>query len=760
MNTFPEEGNLKSIISSQKAVASVEYITSGKAIQAIFERMKAQLQRGEGSVIVVPDKSMFQEISNQLLSSLFGNVSLVCEMNATVKATHIQQIQKRIQAIESKRQPQPVISSNGRILVGPLAEKWHQVRTEKDDDDLSIGDWLNAYLQQPEEPGMFVMQAEYGQHPFTFYQGEFKDWLEIIRKAATLYRPEFSQTTDQNSLAGLRIIPGFFDQMEDISHHLFVLKEQAADLRDQYYRYIHSLEAQFCNEYEKRLGVLESNLETVKMLFYLHPKQEQSPSTDFLSYQAAWNQIEKEMMGLRLIEKFSATQGNLPPVAQVEAYLDLVHNRRGEIGKLANTYIKSLNLLNQEDEELILLESSAHQLINYLNKTKLFTETFEINTISLQKQAAYFRYIAASIDGILHLFFHNRALLEWQFFIQQLPGEQLRFIDIACSLDKDSWEQVFRSWYGYCRISEGMHRAHPVSEQDWVQAEKTDLESFLPQLQRQLASLWREVSAQTKDYQQFVAFLRGGNEGEFPLTWADFLSHHASCIRALFPIVLIDDDQLPEWSTTAFHHLVYVDCSLPNVEILQYFRTIFSWYAEGSLAAVPDFVLTDTCDSVQKQISTLSRSEKLPFFRLVTEKLLSFGASPVAFGIRNGCIVSFCSEGVHSVLMTSLRQAGIKKIASMATDEENLLGALLNSGEKIYIIVEDGLPNGTAADMWEYQRQQLAWLQECGFTVVHVCLKSAFRTHGKSVASFFMTLVDSMEDEDIPSVSQLQFAFD
>jgi len=752
---FPEH-----ITDCRRPVANIEYAEGVHAARTIVDRMEKHLSEGAATLCVVGEDMMGREILQECKERKIEDYLISVDLDAPVTEADIKTMKSRIQRMKNQQLGEEFSSPISMGRVDQWVTQWVSMKYGSGPNGQPAIDSLDRYLCSTESAVFQVLLAEYGPHPFRYSQGELAEWCHAVREASTLFRPEWQQFHEHSVFQMLKPNLQNHEHFDQVSHTLFLLSEQASAIRDQYYKYIMDIKTEWIIRFEEKLDVLENRLqdclEQGYSLEFTAPEIQLGQKTQLTK---RLRQIEKDLIASQVIERYAQISDSVLVSRQIESHLEKLQNFRKNLPVLADNAMKSVNLLNQDDGRFSAIESEAQQFIDYINRTDIFASPFEMNTLSLQKQAAYIRHIAATLETTLHTIYQHRGVLGWFGFCQDLEPARLRLIRILSSLEPSDWEKGFEMYYHYCRLSDAYSSVKAMDVAVWETVSAPGL-SDSGIWRSVLIDEWNQFSADPTIKTTFLHFLETGNSGEYPIIWSDFLNTFAPVVRILYPVILANHDQFPTWNSTEYEHLVYVDYRKPNVEILQYMKTIYSWFAEGSLAAEPDFLVKLDQSFPVKHIAGLPRSEKLPFLRQVAEKLMDLGIAPVPYSIRNGCVLSFCSPGIDNCLKSSLRDYGLKKVASVPRQDENILATLLDSGGNVYILFEDGLPNGHQAENWRQQRSTLSWLAECGCTLVHICTKKAFYSHGESVRQTLRSTMPKDEEFLTNRPIQLTFAFE
>jgi hypothetical protein len=779
MSDFILSQEQKNVLKRVGTLANIVYNDIDLAIQTLFQTIVQNIIHSKSSIIVIPKGVHRHYLKEQLHTVGLKDLMLECDPNALVTEEDLSYIRTHI-----TNDARPAITTDiCRYLFNKLnisiGDNLKQL-SEKVFGDKSWKQLLHLFLSFDHDDRIYLLHAELTKIGYEFNPKEFNDLYQDLSEVLYLYDRSFEIMDENSEKLGFKSEFLEEDKLQDVTHELFTYKEMAQNIRDRYYSFLHNIEQ---NKKSELLSLAASISDDLDFLAFKYDQFNQRYSNIekkkgiFSTFSAPDKSIEKEKHSLlddvivifnslneqKVAEKLdSPLQIDQIPYFVNAANLELA-KYQDKVDEKVAIYIKSFNKLNTLDEELVSLESDLDTIIKKLNTSGIFIKTFEINTLSFRKQVEVINRLVGDIDMALLRVDKNLAYYRWKSFYLSLEPKSQIIIDILRKIDPQDWLAIFEAWYYYEVLNRHIRNGNTLNEMVLEEAEKLLENHQLTQIfhaainwKKNYSALWEDLKKTSPKLYNSLSKRKKYPENIY---WKHMLEENVSFFSKLFPILIVDSDDLKNIPSRFYTELFYLDPKDTNVEILQDYKTIHTYLDCNRVQGFKgDIHLTEMSHKIVQKIADYSMSERMPAIRNTVQCLLSFQKKPVIYHLRNASIVSFSNENIHTYLEKSLRHFGIKRIVSEESISDTLIATLLDTKKTVFVITDDYLMNDNQIEDYLHQRKQLKAIGNSGCYIMNIDHNELFRK-GNVLLEDVSDIIASVNVPKVDQKNQMELEF-
>jgi hypothetical protein len=758
------------IINSPQTLANIGCDDGRTALHTIALRMMYQIWKGESCLAVMPSPEDREALLSILQEMGLGELTIHIRPAMPVTAEDGRELSDRISRL--KKQPQEVdmlpIHQYNAHADGILST--YRARYFSSDQQANWRQKLDEYLGLSPDERVEKLLSDLSGMYFEGSSEELNNLRDFISDASRLYRRDFELYRNFTLLpSGIRHSDALNNRLDEVSHALFVLHEAAESLRDRYLSHLRWLRFSYADDITGRTMGLENRLHLLHadlMEFYNGPNQSGRRNTMAVSrllheFHNLFNELSSQ--GIAPRQHFKDVSRDMIPV--VENALRAIPDRYQEITSQVAVRLKSVNRHNTQDPVLEDLEADLLSLAQRINDTQLFENVFEVNTLSFRKQVDVVISMVKKLENA-HLELQKELpYYQWLEFLQTSDLRLVAVLKSLLSFDPSEWSIVFEAWYA----SEWLTRQINIKYAGLSSSASLQiLCSFYNDYCRCNCSQGVSAAANRADtllhstktsVPDVYEMVFKNSKAVRPVKWRAWLESCGGAFSGVYPILIVDDDQELQWTDKSpYRNLVYYRHEHPNIEWLQLFSTIYSWYS--SKESGMDYYLRPQLNHVVVSSAEVGRSQKVALARTQAEALFAMGRQPEIFGMKHGRIISFASGLINEWLQEQLYDAGLKRLTDAEEGIDILTAALLDRSENIFLITEDDVFNPEDPQTLIWQHHLLDCIRNVGFVHINIDTVLLFRTNGQS----FRAVINHIRRHHTFSGKhinkQLRFAFD
>lgn len=758
------------IINSSQTLANIGCDDGRTALHTIALRIMYQIWKGESCLVVMPSP----EDRETLLSILYeiGLGELAIQIRPTMPVTVEDGLELTERIARLKKQPLEVdmlpIHQYNAHADGILST--YRARYFPFDQQANWRQKLDYYLGlSPDERVEKLLSDLSGMH-FEGSSEELTTLREFIADASNLYRRDFELYRNFTLLpSGIRHSEALNNRLDEVSHALFVLREAAESLRDRYLSHLRWMRFSYIDDLVGRTKVLENRLHLLHadlVEFYngtnqIGRRNRMAVSRLLHEFHNLLNELSSQ--GIVSRQHFKDVSADMIPV--VENALRAIPDRYQEITSQVAVRLKSVNRHNTQDPVLEDLEADLLALAQRINDTQLFENVFEVNTLSFRKQVDVVSSMVKKLENA-HLELQKELpYYQWLEFLQTSDPRLVAVLKSLLSFDPSEWNVVFEAWYASEWLTRQINIKYAgLSSAASLQVLSSAYNDFcrcncskgVSSAANRADTLLHSTKTSVPDVYEIIF---KNSKAARPVKWRAWLESCSTAFSEVFPILIVDDDQELQWTgKSPYRNLVYYRHDHPNIEWLQLFSTIYSWYSSGESGM--DYYLSPQLNHMVVPSADVGRSQKIALARTQAAALFAMGRQPEIFGMKHGRIISFASGLINEWLQEQLYDAGLKRLTDAEEGIDILTAALLDQSENIFLITEDDVFNPEDPQNLIWQHHLLDCIRNAGFVHINIDTVLLFRTNGQSFRAVINHIRRHHTFSGKEINKQLRFAFD
>ena len=746
----PEQGQ---VLNSSASLVNVSYHDNALAVHTLVLSSLKKVLQGQRSIIVAPSEQDRSAIIDTLEYIGLSDLFFEAKLDEPVHAQEIAQLHKKLTtplgtkdryeadvlefAFRHKNDETiTAIESLSKSFFGKLS--WKEI--------------LHRYIGLVPSDQVFMLHANIDTSDFQCNIEEFEELSYIISEALFLYNKDFEGIGNDQQDFGKGHNESLVDRLQDVTYDLFTFKELAHELRDRYYFCLNDFEQSQRKDTVLWVKDILYRLEYIvfRAQKYVDKTNAAAHSNKFIQLFTATDK-GSEQEKLEILQGFNDIVGkienkkipiDLHKVTNVEEVIiaatklnESILSWQKKTAQRIATNIKATNTFNFQDSRLHDLEADLQQLLAKINQSKIFGKAFEINTLSFRKQVDLISNLVHQIELLMTKIENNMPYYQWQQFLSSQDSKAVKVIEALCKLEPEVWMERFEAWYYFEMLTQNY---------TYQNANASQMDSVVSTY-----GLWQEAAIQLsirKTYDtkvEAVKTLKKNNTLWYDIflknkavpahmTWKDVLEENTAFFSRTFPILIVSSDDLRRLAPGHYECLILHNKPNVDVEILQNFATI-NTYIPVHVAPPTgiDFTLSSAHLMVDNTLQDATMSDRWSLVKKMASNLLLFGNEPVIYQMRNTTIISYSNDFIHQLLEEELYHFGIKKVLLDGSVQETLVGTLLDTDMRTFIITDDYLFNARSASSYMYQRHVMQLMSDAGCTILHVDHKDMFVSKGK-----------------------------
>jgi len=764
---FLHSGEQAAVIQSKKGIVNVTYKNKETAIHTILLRIFANFIQGKSSLVVIPDAEDKKQLTTLIRQCSLNHATLeiILDNETTEEDFHlIRQKMTQLQSFHIENDETAAFlhhETDQEIL-----SFYKNTYLEEIWDGASWREILDTYIGLHSEKNVNILHTELDQSCFEFTPKELNDIRSSISDALYVYQRDFEIIEFSEKSKKIHTKTHLIENIEHITYDLFTFNEMAQELRDQYYACFHHIEKTF---HRDTLVWASNTLKDIDLLTFKIEKYtkryNEIPNSIFANLSSKKKTIENEKIQLmaeytHLLSEMSSKKFQLENVhinVPAEGLPHLINFKKivtawkENIHSNQASFIKAANRLNTEDLRLNALEMELKTLLEKINDSGILDNKLELNTLSFKKQLEYISNLVYDIDLMMLRIEKNLPYYQWLDLLDDMDEKSKNVIHILRRFDPSEWLTLFESWYHFEILMIRLNFGQQITKAKFEEAENLFH-------RKQIALIHDAMIHVSKNYITHLSELKSSNPNlhstmvkkkkfAHPMLWKFLFSRYASFFSGIFPIIISDSDDIDHLTSGVFSDIIYLDHIHNNLEIMQSFEHIISFYSADSTVSNTDFTLSREQNEVTEQLSSVSMTERLRLVRYLTDEMLQFGKIPAVFQLRHACIISFCSDLINDEMNQFLYDFGIKKLHIDTSASETIVGTMLDNERSVYIIVENFLIDPTVqANQYLWQKNVLDRLENAGCNVLNVDTSALLESKGKSL----IHVMDIIKGNHIP----------
>lgn len=779
MSDFILSQEHKNVLNRVGTLSNFVYDDVNSATQSLIQTIVENIIHFKSSILVVPKATDRHLLKEQLISFGLKDAMIACDPNVLVSEDDLSFIRTHIsneptfnsQIDSSSYQFSKLdaeILTNFKILCTKVFgdKTWKQL--------------LYLYLSFDQDDRIYLLHTELSGLKFEFNQKEFDEIYQSLSEVLYLYERDFELTDESGEKLGFKQEFLSEDKLQDVTYDLFTFKEMAQNIRNRYYTCLYEIEQ---NKKSEILAIATSLQDDLDFLsFKVDQFQHKYPNVEkkkgvFSVFSSADKSLENEKANLLneaksiidLLKQHKITENISLPLQLtdiplfIESATTLIKKFTDKIDDKVALYLKSSNRLNAKAQELEALEVDFKSIIESINKSGIFLKPFELNTLSFRKQVDCISQLVYDIDVMLLRVDKNLAYYRWKSIYLSLDIKTQKIVDILRKIDPQDWLAVFESWYYYEILN--IHKNIGKLLEDSILDEvikhnenkcRTRIFQALNLWKANHSTIYDELK---KSNNKLYTSINKRKKYPDDIYWKHMLEENASFFSKLFPILIVDSDDLKNIPSGFYTELFYLDPKETNAEILQDYQTIHTYLDSNRVGDFKgDVHLTDMSTRIVQKIADYGMSERMPAIRNTVQCLLSFDKNPVIYHLRNASIVSFSNENIHTHLERSLHHFGIKRIVSEESISDTLIATLLDVKKTVFVIIDDYLLNSDQIGNYLQQRQKINAIRIAGCKIINID-HNVLMKNGVSLLDDISENIASVNAPKTDHKNQIEFEF-
>jgi hypothetical protein len=758
------------IINSSLTLANIGCDDKLTALHTLAIRIMHQLWKGEGTLVVMPSAADREDLQGILNNMGLGDITLDLCTGMPVTAEDGRDMAERIMRLKKHNQAVDLLPAHtyNAHVDGILST--FEARFSQSNHELSWRQMLDYYLTSAPDDRVEKLVGDLGGIAFECTSAERSELRSFIADALHLYRRDFELYRSFTLLpSGIRHDEALNNRLEEISHALFVLREAAESLRDRYTSHMRWLRFSYMDEITGRTMSLENRLRLLHADLLDHlsgQKQGEQRSTMAVSrLMHEFHNLFSELSTLDIVSRQHFREVTRDMLLPVEGALIAITERYQQIPTQVSVRLKSVNRHNTQDPVLEDLESDLQALVQRINDTQLFEKAFEVNTQSFKKQTDVVISIVKKLENA-HLELQKELpYYHWLEFLQASEPKAVAVLTSLLSFDPSEWSALFESWYACEWLARNIDIRHSgLSSSASMQMYASLYNDFCQcncnqAVARAGSNIEIFMKSVKKDAPDVHEVIFRNSKLSRPVRWKSWIESCGASMADVFPVLLIDNDADLQWpGPSAYRHLVFYRHHDPNVELMQLFSTVYSWFSANETGI--DFYLSHQFNYTVVSSGEVRGSQKLALARTQAEALFALGRQPEIFGMKQGSIISFASGFINEWLEEHLYDAGIKRLTDTEEGMHMLTAALLERSDNIFLITEDNVINPEDTNTLVWQHHLLDCIKSAGCVHVNIDTALLYRTNGSSLRSVINHIKRHHTFSAKETTKQLRFAFD
>ncbi len=740
MSYFVTTKEQKSILQSDKPLLNIGYFDSRKALVTIAHLCMESLKTGKKTWIYMPhsdDRAMFQKIFEKMgLDELLLNTNLQDDISAyksrflsneSQSKDHFDLVKYHLKDLEFSRMHMGLIDySSYRNSITRTGQTRRQI--------------LDNYIQLPPHTYTEYLYNILNSREAYDIDLDIETSLKIIEQARSIYSPNFDFISSHQTHLGVK--PTLINSIYIIDT-LKTLKNVLASAQDLRLRYhqcqleilsaLNEKDKTWCqNQYdliskiERLYSVYKEAIKSKKepgfLASLLGAKDEQHEKLAN-SIVVFYEMLMREISDRQLIQKSQPKDIFQNLEIELKEYKQLIDGVAHKSSLLNLDYIKHINKLNFRYNKLSELESELENLFEDINSKDIFNQRIEANSISFVKQIYSLEALISQLNKSILGLENNKTYIEWNEFLNQLDPQQKTLINALLQMPNSEWQQLYLS-YEYFKELHSTLKLHKdvdifdLMEELLLISNKKLIKDYQKKRENALADF-------KKNNIKLYNYIIKGKSINEPTNWKWCLSKYSPSFSEIFPFLVIDNDDVADFSQDMFDTLIIYNAPEVSPNILQLSPRLITFW-DNYNGQDMDFVLNVPL-TVSENIIKVSVSQRYALAQSLSKILMSVGQLPRIFALKNTSVISYSSEGIENMITEDFYSLGIKRMSLSEDPYELLESVLIDSTENVFVIIEDGY--FVSHDVCDILEQELIKknLKASGIIILDISTESLFR---------------------------------
>ena len=732
-NLYQASKEQNNILRNNKAILNIAYIEPNVAAHTIFLCLLDKYVIGKTAMVICSDKAIRETLEEYIETSALKLQVLSFDPNADVSWEILSSAYKRAsgQKKASTISDQKIFESASYNLLFASERK----------DFASLKSSVDALATLP-KPAHYnsLLQDMSGLYPYDFDLNATKMKLQKVASIFKLGYRFDNNTQDIYSESNINSI-------QALKHRLEVLIDNMSGLYVELMQKYSSFESITSREIQSDIAFLKLKLPLLKvekklpaskgLLSIFKNKKSLEPSSELLSLEDLLIKCRQANIKLRDFNSLESFESVLMEIEnQVRLWDETKYDKSAE-------QISRINAINfpVHAKELQQFENQLLEITAEINGLNIFGKKYELNTINFTKQLEIGKALELDLTKYEHKYQQYQQQKEWFETVKSCSTSEHRLLNALYVFETNKWVDTFSYWYHSMTIR-GFHLDDmEIQDSDirqWLTSNtdyniKSKYHQSFDEIQHGLIEMVKK-NGTLKDK------LNGTNTNESFLPWKTLIKNEMPLVKALFPLLIAHNDGLYDTIEHGFDTLIYVNSGTINIEILQFFPSILTFYHADlvpSSAVMDHVVLNAYTDLPLKQEWTYASAYKIS--HLLTENL-----DPKVYQLRKGMIVSFASPQLEKILSSTLHRFGLKTLDDRKNVQSNILTLLMqNQKPNVVVTIDSILDTPSRVD----SVLLLDYLEGYGFTHINIKSKDMLVNPSQCVSDFESNLMSVFSEK-------------
>lgn len=776
MSIYIHSEEQNKILESPSSLSNIAYNDETTALHSVAYQALQNWIKGSATTIIIPNTNDLKKLQAIIKDMKMDELSAAIELNSTFNEKDLSKLHDLIKD-DSKIRYQKLDDADFHFQnIHKKATDFYSQKYLPSSNGKSWRETLDLFLALKPNHHTNILFRSLNAQLFDFTFTEMKTIRASISEALTLYirEHEISEAEKMENLLHKNAQKP--DILQDIAYHLFTLKEVASILRDRFYDYYLLLENNYIysishdiEELQKEIHLLTHKIQhyynvndTKASILAIFSEEQKLKDETLKTLTKEWNELFAKIAKWQVTKQVICKSIPNNAIELLNQTNDKLHEIKEKKVSQKKDFLKSVNRFNLNDNTLTDLEYDLGALTHRINESEILFHTLEVNTLSFDKQIDFITDLVYQLEVILIKIEKNNQYYQWKSFINLCSQQVKAVIKQLRLFDPSDWLHAFDTWYHLSMLTkENNHisSSKEINFQSLIQfydaqmTNKIELKSVSDK-----AVLKVNFENLKKSNEALYSSIKKNKKLSHPILWKYLLGDNFEFFNKVYPIILTDDDALDHIKTQQNNHLIIFNKSDINPEILQLFASVTVYHAKEDFKGTYDFAITQHQLPTDIKLQDVTISERLPLVRSLTDILIAMGMMPEIFQMRNASIISFATPFINQYFTENLYSHGLKKIYADGSIHETMLGALLDSENKIYILIEDGLFNHKNLEFICFQSLCLNKIKKIGCEILDIDTQ-ALITNIDAVLRPMIDLIKSSQKQSKPS-DQKQFSFE
>lgn len=767
MSQFLSSKEEHAIINTSRTLVNVSYKDDDQAIHTIILRVISNFIDKKSTLIISSDSNIQSKLQATFQAFSLSDIGLKVSMQHSVTESDLHSVRERCTFSQYKENVNPDYTFHFHHLHEKVTAYYHNLRNVKIWNDKTWREILDGYLTKSESENSNILHSLIESDILDFDETEFDTIYQNIADAIFIYERDFEYLSQHQFSDNLNTIKNKPEDIHQLSYAIFNLHEQAQNIAERYGHFLSEIERLFVKTASKysmdvldrlafltfSIGNLNKNPENTKGFLHtfsgaykenLKTEQKIIAEVNGLIIQLYEKKILVNQVPVKVITEASAT------LEYIKSEIEVWQNKMPE---LTSDYIKSVNKLNYHDSTLDDLEKDVQLLLDQINTSGIFNQKFELNTLSVKKQAEHLTGLIYDLEVMSLNIQKNLTFYQWVSFLQEIDEKSNIIIKSLKIFDPSEWLILFEVWY-YSKILENHINYFEINEdmyENYLHFSDKKSENITNESKNEwLDKIEILISGLKKSSPELYRSLIKNKKSDHPVLWKHFLTKYTGFLSQLYPCIIIDNDDLVDLENGAIDELICYNEPNVNIDIMNKFGSLISFFPYNDTMNNSDYSLSKEHVPSYSTLQQIHTTGRISLIRNIADEMLQFNNNPSVFRLRNATIISFCSDYYNDCMHEYFYTLGIKKLTSEETIKETLIGALIDTDTMVYVMTEDYLLHpATNNSDFLYQRLVVKRLEEFGCIFHTIDSRVTFESKGLNLLNIFAGIKSELLSENI-----------